>query len=393
MIAAGREYFPSKLSTNELFDDLHRMLEIAGGRYFTQDFYMRNAGRYSVKTLKSRLGYRTWQQMLREELGATKITKVIVRKERAKPPSESEMLDEIGRVWRDLGRRPKYSEFGHFARIAMRTYERRFGNWQKAVVAYCKEHGVSVQGTASTRTSSDQLRAELEAIAKRHDSAIVQYKDYKRLGGTYSIGTFQTHFGSWRKAVASIGLRSGHSRCRPDLRLYADEDYFAEIQRVWEMLGRQPKAREMKEHARMSPKAFQARFGTWMKAIYAFCADRSGVEDHSPPDPYEKPNVQRIPSIKGLAKPKPAERSAVAREIVIVMTTPRLPSDRLRFRVYKRDDFKCVICGRSPATNPGLQLEADHIIPYSQGGETVLNNLQTLCKQCNRGKSDDMPGK
>ena len=68
--------------------------------------------------------------------------------------------------------------------------------------------------------------------------------------------------------------------------------------------------------------------------------------------------------------------------------TPREPSKSLRYDVLKRDKFKCVLCGRSPATTPNLDLQIDHIIPYSLGGETELNNLQTLCSECNLGKSN-----
>ncbi len=34
------------------------------------------------------------------------------------------------------------------------------------------------------------------------------------------------------------------------------------------------------------------------------------------------------------------------------------------------------------------QMEADHIIPWSEGGKTELNNCQMLCKSCNRMKSN-----
>jgi len=61
---------------------------------------------------------------------------------------------------------------------------------------------------------------------------------------------------------------------------------------------------------------------------------------------------------------------------------------RLRFLIMKRDNFKCCICGRSPATTPNLELHIDHIKPWSKGGETVPENLQTLCSDCNLGKSD-----
>ena len=35
-----------------------------------------------------------------------------------------------------------------------------------------------------------------------------------------------------------------------------------------------------------------------------------------------------------------------------------------------------------------LLLEINHIIPVATGGETVEDNLQTLCWKCNRAKSD-----
>ena len=54
----------------------------------------------------------------------------------------------------------------------------------------------------------------------------------------------------------------------------------------------------------------------------------------------------------------------------------------------KRDNFKCCMCGRSPSTTIGLELHIDHIIPWSMGGETVIDNLQTLCSDCNLGKSN-----
>ena len=66
----------------------------------------------------------------------------------------------------------------------------------------------------------------------------------------------------------------------------------------------------------------------------------------------------------------------------------RAISDKLRYQVLKRDNFKCCTCGASPAKEPSVELHIDHIIPWSKGGETTLENLQTLCSKCNIGKSD-----
>ena len=56
----------------------------------------------------------------------------------------------------------------------------------------------------------------------------------------------------------------------------------------------------------------------------------------------------------------------------------------LRYDILKRDGFRCRLCGRS--ANSGVELEVDHIVPLSKGGATIHSNLQTLCRDCNRGK-------
>ena len=45
-----------------------------------------------------------------------------------------------------------------------------------------------------------------------------------------------------------------------------------------------------------------------------------------------------------------------------------------------------VACGRG--TNDGVSLQIDHKIPFSLGGLTVLDNLQTLCSECNLSKGN-----
>ena len=60
----------------------------------------------------------------------------------------------------------------------------------------------------------------------------------------------------------------------------------------------------------------------------------------------------------------------------------------VRIKVFERDDFKCVYCGRS--AQDGIRLEVDHIHPKSKGGSNKIDNLQTLCDECNQGKSDSI---
>lgn len=58
---------------------------------------------------------------------------------------------------------------------------------------------------------------------------------------------------------------------------------------------------------------------------------------------------------------------------------------RLRHEVFKRDNYKCVECGK---TKEQTTLHCDHILPVAQGGSDELDNLQTLCQSCNLAKSN-----
>lgn len=61
-----------------------------------------------------------------------------------------------------------------------------------------------------------------------------------------------------------------------------------------------------------------------------------------------------------------------------------LMTPALRFAVMKRDHYRCRLCGKT--ADQGARLEVDHITPVSKGGKSVLDNLWTLCFECNRGK-------
>lgn len=50
--------------------------------------------------------------------------------------------------------------------------------------------------------------------------------------------------------------------------------------------------------------------------------------------------------------------------------------------VFARDGGVCQCCGSS------LNLEYDHITPFSCGGKNDASNIQLLCQECNRSKSN-----
>jgi len=59
-------------------------------------------------------------------------------------------------------------------------------------------------------------------------------------------------------------------------------------------------------------------------------------------------------------------------------------TDAMKIKVYEKQKGICVKCGEHFEIN---QMEADHITPWHEGGKTIEENCQLLCKTCNRKKS------
>lgn len=59
---------------------------------------------------------------------------------------------------------------------------------------------------------------------------------------------------------------------------------------------------------------------------------------------------------------------------------PEAKSRAMRTAVLERDAYRCKYCG------DWHDLQIDHIKPVSKGGETKMDNLQTLCQRCNSEK-------
>jgi len=65
--------------------------------------------------------------------------------------------------------------------------------------------------------------------------------------------------------------------------------------------------------------------------------------------------------------------------------TQHAPTPKARMEVIKRDQHRCVICGRRPADCVDIELNVHHIRPWAKGGLTKRNNLITICRTCHNG--------
>lgn len=59
--------------------------------------------------------------------------------------------------------------------------------------------------------------------------------------------------------------------------------------------------------------------------------------------------------------------------------------DNEKRTIYEKQGGICPICGKPFEFE---EMEGDHIVPWSQGGKTTIDNLQMLCRKCNHEKSN-----
>ncbi len=202
--------------------------------------------------------------------------------------------------------------------------------------------------------SSDLIK-DLQVVAKKLKVDSLSQEIYNK-NGKYSSTSIKRRFRTWNAALAQAGL--GVAK----ISRHSNEDLFNNLLMVWQKKGEQPRQGDMDSSISMiKASAYKKRFGSWSAAVKEF-----------------------IKYVGGLDISKLKKKTTITK----IKKTPRDISLRLRYQVLKRDNFACKKCGRSPATDQSVVLHIDHIEPWSGNGETVLENLQTLCSKCNLGKSN-----
>lgn len=207
----------------------------------------------------------------------------------------------------------------------------------------------------------DELIADVQRVARELGKNAVTLDEQSERGRFHGT-TLVRRFGKWSAVLDKAGLQQ--TRTLPNV---SEEELFKNLEEVWIKLGRQPRYSEMQRLiSRYSAGTYEKRYGGWRSALRSFVSYINESETASPTEITE--------SLTSGSHGK--------------QLGSRTINWRLRFIVMRRDNFKCKVCGRTPATDSSVTLDIDHIKAWSKGGQTILENLQTLCTKCNIGKSD-----
>jgi hypothetical protein len=275
--------------------------------------------------------------------------------------SEEAMLNEIRRVAESV-QQPTLSrsEFRKHSRVSPTTIIRRFGSWEKALQSL----GFADRFDSSNkRVPRQEVLVELARVSKLLGVASFSREQFNAQA-CFTDSVVRRAFGSWHKGMKAAGLVTNALGKR-----YTDDDCIENLLSVWVHNGRAPTHDEMKgPPSLVGPKAYIRRFGTWTNALQAFVDRVNAV----PPPAAEIEDSE--------------QESPVLEETVVLECDRREIRLGLRYAVLKRGCFRCVNCGRSPATHLGVVLHVDHVVPLERGGKTTLDNLRSLCEDCNLGK-------
>ena len=216
-------------------------------------------------------------------------------------------------------------------------------------------------------TPSEDLLDDIRSVVNKLNKKSITIAEYEK-HGKYHPTTITRRFRSWSKVMEAANLEIGRKVNIPE------EELFKNIEDVWTKLGRQPRYAEMKRPlSQFTASGYDKRFGSWRKALEKFISYINSDSING-----------------GEIADNSIEKNIITedRDIIIKHKTKREISDRLRFRILMRDSFTCKKCGRSPIKEMGVELHVDHILPWSKGGETIPENLETKCRKCNLGKGN-----
>jgi hypothetical protein len=210
----------------------------------------------------------------------------------------------------------------------------------------------------NTKYSKAEIIASLKKYGEQYGLTTFRMEDYAKWSKRIVCsGTIRNYFGSWGKALRKAGFRA--QRCKLD-----SKEMVNAFKQCWREQQSVPSRHQLKDY--LSRHNFPFR----LNAYKDFFGGLGRL-------------AQLVEKVEDGQLPESVLHQRIKRE-------KKRSSIRLKDRtaVLKRDGYRCVKCGASPKKDSSVTLHVDHIVPDSKGGTSELDNLQTLCFDCNEGKKN-----
>lgn len=285
-------------------------------------------------------------------------------------PDES-LISDLQNVAHMLGKNTlSRSEYKTYGKYSYTTIERRFKTWNKAMILAELEpiETYSKTNADNINVSDEEIINDIKRVADLLHKKNITTTEYTTYGSHGRAITY-SRFGSWENVLKYAGLEPTiyHHKV-------TNQELLEELGQVWIKLERQPTTNDIRNGiSKYSLNSYCRHFGSWNNALRSFISYINDDTVQMADDEDDGKNNESISKDKIIYDGHKTKRDI---------------SDRLRYRVLIRDNCKCCICGASPAKNPEIELHIDHIVPWSKGGETTIDNLRVLCSKCNLGKGD-----
>ena len=220
------------------------------------------------------------------------------------------------------------------------------------------------------RSQKDCFRNDLKGFvsyckSRQLDIKLTEYRAWARIHKVTSLDSLMRCFGSWRNALAEVGVEAAKS---PKASLDELIDYYMEVWKYESESTFDPRLAPTKNrfdiYSNISGKKFntftyERRWGLWSDFKNLMSSYQQGLKT--------KDDVKNKAGKTKKDDP--------------------IPSKIYQYVLY-RGKRKCEYCGKNPVED-NVKLHVHHVVPRSKGGASDdPQNLKVLCNYCNQQLGD-----
>lgn len=204
------------------------------------------------------------------------------------------------------------------------------------------------------RLTDDEALSSVKKYAEKVNFRYFPSTEYDTWKGKKGhSSTIIQRFGSWKKVLLLLGIEGGREH-------YTPGQLVENLENIWRHLGFPPGKRQISKYGqKISESPYKQIWGS-VRSACQFLAK------------YHEGKITKEELLAGNVSSN--KRHSIPLKV--------------RWEVLKRDNYTCKKCGRSPSLDHKVRLEVDHKHPVLKGGQDDIENLQTLCWECNQGKKN-----